>query len=191
MNITIFNKNYWVRRLGEQKVIKGIVTNGKTDFIASLHIHPTSTDQQMALPEGERKIKRLEGHGSVVLKTANQDTGEKGDLLLYFGDWYECVSAQLHDHTILSHINYQFTLVPRDAAGTIDTANPPEEDPSGKEEGEGVFTPDSDVTVAGDDTVGYVIVKAGSGLVVDKCGNLSLDEATLEALKSMLGGGSD
>lgn len=40
MNIRLFNKTYWVRRFGEQKVVKGYVTSGYSDFQASLHIHP-------------------------------------------------------------------------------------------------------------------------------------------------------
>ena len=73
MNIRLFNKTYWIRRFGEQKVVKGYVTSGYSDFQASLHIHPLSTDQQQALPEGERTIKRLEGHGEIKLLVANQD----------------------------------------------------------------------------------------------------------------------
>lgn len=130
MNITLFNKKYWVRRFGEQKEVRGYFTAGYSDFIASLNVHPMGTDQMQALPEGERKLKRLEAHGSDVLIVANQDTGVKGDLLLYGGDWYECVSAQKWDHTILSHLNYQFVIVPNDASKSVDTANPPTADPA-------------------------------------------------------------
>lgn len=130
MNITLFNKKYWVRRFGEQKEVRGYFTAGYSDFIASLNVHPMGADQMQALPEGERKLKRLEAHGSDVLIVANQDTGVKGDLLLYDGDWYECISAQKWDHTILSHLNYQFVIVPNDAARSVDTANPPTADPA-------------------------------------------------------------
>ncbi len=130
MNITLFNKKYWVRRFGEQKEVRGYFTAGYSDFVASLNVHPMGADQMQALPEGERKIKRLEAHGSDVLIPANQDTGVKGDLLLYDGDWYECVSAQRWDHTILSHLNYQFVLVPNDASRSADTVNPPAADPA-------------------------------------------------------------
>lgn len=130
MNITLFNKKYWVRRFGEQKEVRGYFTAGYSDFVASLNVHPMGADQMQALPEGERKLKRLEAHGSDVLIVANQDTGVKGDLLLYDGDWYECISAQKWDHTILSHLNYQFVIVPNDAARSVDTANPPTADPA-------------------------------------------------------------
>lgn len=180
MNIRLFNKTYWIRRFGEQKVVKGYVTSGYSDFQASLHIHPLSTDQQQALPEGERTIKRLEGHGEIKLLVANQDLNRKGDLLYYHGDWYECVDCQLYDHTILWHYNYQFTPVPRDAARTPDIEKPPgENDPGISEPGEddpgNENAPEPAPPVATEDRVGFVIVEPGSGLKVDAEGNLSLD----------------
>ena len=60
MNITIFNKLYWIRRFGEQKNVKGYLVSTHSDFGASLNVHPLSTDQMQALPEGQRKVKRLE-----------------------------------------------------------------------------------------------------------------------------------
>lgn len=134
MNIRLFNKTYWIRRFGEQRNVKGYLTSGRSDFQASLHIHPLSTDQMQALPEGQRKVKRLEGHGEVELLVADEKANRKGDLLYYRGDWYECVSSQLYDHTILSHLNYQFVLVPKDAGGTVDL-EPPMEEGTQPEEG--------------------------------------------------------
>lgn len=191
MNVFIFNKNYWVRRFGEQREVRGILTNGKSDFVASLNVHPLGTDQQLALPEGERKVKRLEGHGTSELVVADQNTGRKGDLLYYHGEWYECVNAQMWDHTVLCHTNYQFVLVPRDAAHSIDIKDPPQEDPAGKKPGEGTFTPDADIPIADDDSVGFVMVKAGSGLTIDADGNLAIDKATAEEIRQLLGKGGD
>lgn len=116
MNITLFNKKYWVRRFKEPQNIRGYITADHEDFVASLHIHPMGSDAMLALPEGERKMKHLEGHGTDVLIPASEATGVKGDLLYYMGDWYECTAAQPWDHTVLSHLNYQFCLVPTDGA---------------------------------------------------------------------------
>lgn len=124
MNITLFNRPYTIRRFGEQKNVKGHLVSSYEDFTVNLHIHPLSTDQIQALPEGLRKVKRLEGHGEVFLNAADEDAQRKGDLLFYHGDWYECISSQLYDHTLLSHLNYQFVLVPNDAAGTVDLEPP-------------------------------------------------------------------
>lgn len=94
MNITLFNKKYWVRRFKEPQNIRGYITADHEDFVASLHIHPMGSDAMLALPEGERKMKHLEGHGTDVLIPASEATGIKGDLLYYMGDWYECTVAQ-------------------------------------------------------------------------------------------------
>ena len=124
MNIKIFNKRYWARRFGEQVNVKGYLTTPHSDFSVSLNVHPLGNDAIQALPEGERKIKRLEAHGTDELRPSNQDAGIKGDLLYYHGYWYECISAVEWDHTMLNHLNYQFVIVPKDAAGTIDLADP-------------------------------------------------------------------
>lgn len=136
MNIRLFNKDYWVRRFGKQTVKKGYVKAGYTDFVASINLHPLGTDEMAALPEGQRKLKRLEGHGEVELVVADEKTQRKGDMVYYHGSWYECESCQLWDHTILSHYNYQFVLVPDDAAGTTDL-EPPVEKPVAQKGGSG------------------------------------------------------
>lgn len=135
-------------------------------------MHPLSTDQIKALPEGERKLKRLEAQGTDTLVVADEATGTKGDLLYYMGDWYECVSTQIWDHTILNHTNYQFVLVPKDASRSIDTEDPPTTDPN--KPAEEPEYPWLKVPVASADTIGYVKVPAGSSLHVDDEGYLSL-----------------
>ena len=124
MNISIFNRYYWIRRFGEQKNVRGYLTSSHEDFAASLHIHPTGTSQQQNNPEGERRLKRLQGHGMTELEVADESGNRKGDLLWYGGEWYECTSCQEYDHTVLSHWNYEFVLVPLDAAGSIDLEEP-------------------------------------------------------------------
>ncbi len=130
MNITLFNKKYWIRRFGEQRLVRGYLTNTHTDFVASIHVHPLGTDQQQALPEGERRLKHLEGHGIISLCVADERLNRKGDLLYYGGEWYECRSCVLWDHTILSHYNYQFMLVPQDGSWSADLDGPPATDPN-------------------------------------------------------------
>lgn len=142
------------------------------DRVVSLNVHPLSTDQMKALPEGERKLKRLEAQGTDVLVTADEKTGTKGDLLLYLGDWYECVSAQPWDHTVLSHTNYQFVLVPKDGSRSIDTENPPDSDPNAAKEP--IYPILKRYPVASEDTIGFVKVPADSGLQIDADGYLSL-----------------
>ena len=128
MNVKIFNKPYWIRRASRQTVVKGYIKTGHTDFAASIHLHPMGADEMLALPEGQRMVKRLEGHGEIKLIVADQAHQTKGDLVFYHGSWYECESCQLWDHTILSHYNYQFVMVPPDASGSTDL-KPPVGDP--------------------------------------------------------------
>lgn len=134
MNIRLFNKNYWIRRFGKQREVRGYLTSTHSDFVASLHVHPLGADSVSALPEGLRKIRRLEGHGDVVLVVADEAKNRKGDLLYYNGDWYECVSAQQWNTTMLSHLNYQFVLVPTDASNSIDL-EPPAGNPNTRAKG--------------------------------------------------------
>lgn len=44
MNITLFNKKYWVRRFKEPQNIRGYITADHEDFVASLHVHPMGSD---------------------------------------------------------------------------------------------------------------------------------------------------
>ena len=185
MNITLFNKKYWVRRFGEQRNVRGYLTTGHEDFIASLNVHPASESRQ-ALPEGERRQIRLEGHGTDRLIASNEETGVKGDLLYYHGNWYECVSAQEWDHTLLSHINYQFVLVPPDGSQSIDLDEPPETDPN-------TPTPayEPEIQPATESELGGVIVEGGSGLTVDGSGNLAVDGASEDEIRELLNDHTD
>ena len=187
MNINLFNKKYWLRHFGEQKNVRGYLTSGREDRVVSLNVHPLSSDQQQTLPEGERKVKHLEAHGTAELVVANQTTGIKGDLLYYHGEWYECVSAQLWDHTLLSHWNYQFTLVPTDSAGTIDTKDPPGADLNESEAGYTVF--ELDLKAATAQKIGGVIIRPGCGLTIDSEGYLSIDGATEDQVIDLFNGG--
>lgn len=178
MNIALFNKKYWVRRFSEPKNVRGYLTSGREDFVASLHIHPMGSDAMLALPEGERKMKHLEGHGTVELRPASEKTGIKGDLLFYMGDWYECTAAQPWDHTLLSHLNYQFCLVPKDGARGTDIEDPPAEDPSKADRAEGATAPITNFPIASANTAGVIRLGENSGLVIDEEGYLSLDKTS-------------
>ena len=129
MNITLFNRPYWIRRFGKQTEYKGYLSAEYTDKVVSLHVHPQGTEQITALDEGERIVRRLTAHGTDILLTANQDTGQKGDLLYYKYHWYECKSAEEYDHTFLHHLNYQFVLVPLDGSEPYELYDPPRGDP--------------------------------------------------------------
>ena len=124
MNIALFNRLSWIRPPGKQRNVQAYMAPALQDFGASLHIHPTGSHQMPALPVAPRKLKRIHGHGTEPLLVADEKENRKGDMLWYRGDWYECVSSMLYDHTILNHYNYQFVLAPHDASGSIDLEPP-------------------------------------------------------------------
>jgi hypothetical protein len=124
MNITLFNREYTIRRFGEAKQVRGYITAGYTDIKVKMHVHPLGYNAVQALPEGERLVQRLEAQTSEALVVADHDSGVKGDLLWYRGRWYECTSFADYDHTLLSHGNYQFVVVPTDSSGCTDTDAP-------------------------------------------------------------------
>lgn len=64
MNITLFNKKYWVRRFKEPQNIRGYITADHEDFVASLHI--------------EKIVNALEALGDEV-ESLRDDEQEKFD----------------------------------------------------------------------------------------------------------------
>lgn len=117
MNIRLFNRKYWVRRFGEQQNVEGHLFSMFTDFVVSAHLHPSGSDEMQANPEGQRKVKHIEGHSDEELIVADQAANRRGDMVFYMGSWYECTGAQLFDHTLLSHYNYTFSQIPLERAG--------------------------------------------------------------------------
>lgn len=128
MNIRLFNRNYVLRRFGESHEVRGyMVPEGYTDQTVNIHVHPSGGDQVTDKDgAGESVARRLEGHGEVEIKISDRESGTKADLLLFDGHWYECVSCEHWFHTLLSHYNYRFALVPENAEGPKEEFNPPQ-----------------------------------------------------------------
>lgn len=110
--LSIFRKKYVIRRFKPQEVIDGYITSGHEDMVTELNVQPADPDSYDALPEGERRFKRLKSFGDLQLTAANQETGTLGDWLYYYGSWYRCVSAVPWDHTILWHCRAEFAEIP-------------------------------------------------------------------------------
>ena len=111
MGFGIFRRKFKIRRFGEDEIINGYAHAIYTDTETSLNVQPLSADELLALPEGERRTKRLKAYGDLIFTTADQSTGRRGDWLLYGGKWYECVSSLDWDHTMLSHCKSEFVEV--------------------------------------------------------------------------------
>lgn len=111
MAIGLFKKQYTVRKFGTQTVKCGYAASPFTDKTIRLNVQPLSSDELMALPEGERTVKRVKSFGADMLNSANEYTGEPGDHLFYRGFWYECMSSVQWDHTMLGHYRSEFTII--------------------------------------------------------------------------------
>lgn len=112
MGLGIFRRSFKIRRFGKEEIIDGYGHTSYEDTMEPLNVQPLSADEIQALPEGERRTKRLKAYGDYTFATADQSTGRRGDWLLYNGHWYECVSSLGWDHTILSHCKSEFVEVP-------------------------------------------------------------------------------
>lgn len=117
-----------MRSFGEPIDVRGYqVPSSFTDQTVYIHVHPSGGDQISDRDgAGESVARRLQGHGEVKINTSNRDTGQKGDMLYYDDHWYECVSCEKWDHTILNHYNYIFTLVPEHAEGNKEEFTEPD-----------------------------------------------------------------
>lgn len=114
MNISIFNKEYLMRRYERD--------SSPSETVIKIHLHEEEHGStQWAETQGV--VRTLSGHGMVELMEADYENGTRGDRVMYRGRWYECVSCVLYDHTVLSHYNYKFIVVPEDAAETITIFN--------------------------------------------------------------------
>ena len=111
MYIGLFKKPYTVRRYGEQKVTGGYSSAPYEDISARLDVQPLSPDEMMALPEGDRTVKRIKSFGPEMLTSADDYKGVFGDRLFYQGLWYECKSSVMWEHTILHHYRSEFVAL--------------------------------------------------------------------------------
>ena len=117
MGLTIFRREFVVRRFGKEEIVDGYGTAPYKDTVEVLNVQPLSADELQALPEGERKTKRMKAFSDFLFKTADQSTGCRGDWLFYRGNmdsvghWYECVSSLGWDHTMLAHCRSEFVQV--------------------------------------------------------------------------------
>ena len=93
-------------------MVNGYPSAPYTDGTALLNVQPLSSNDLQALPEGERTVKRVKAYGSERLASADEYLGIPGDRLYYHGLWYECKSSVMWDHTLLSHYESEFVLLP-------------------------------------------------------------------------------
>lgn len=110
MAIGLFKRTYTVRKHKPQKITRGHASSPFTDVTTRLNVQPLSPDEMMALPEGERTVKRVKSFGADALTSADEFSGTPGDRLFYNGCWFECKSSVLWDHTMLKHYRSEFVI---------------------------------------------------------------------------------
>ena len=111
MAIGIFRRPYTVRRRSEQRIINGYAVRDSSDFTIMLNVQPLSANELLALPEGERTVKRVKTYGADELISADEHGGRPGDMLYYDGQWYECKTCVHWLHTPLAHYEAEFVIV--------------------------------------------------------------------------------
>ena len=114
MSIGLFKRPYTVRKYGKQIIERGYASSPYTDITVKLDVQPLSPDELIALPEGERTVKRIKSFGSEKLASADDYDEIPGDCLYYNGFWYECKSSVQWEHTFLRHYRSEFVVLPND-----------------------------------------------------------------------------
>ncbi len=113
MSIGLFKRSYTVRRYGKQTIKNGYAASPWDDITVMLNIQPLTSNELRTLPEGERTVKRIKAFGPDHLTSADEFAGTLGDRLFYNGQWYECKSSVMWDHTPLSHYRSEFVILPK------------------------------------------------------------------------------
>ena len=108
----LFKKPYTVRVYTAQTIVKGYASAPYADAVMRLNVQPLTPDEIMALPEGERTVKRVKSYGPDKLTSADEFKGVPGARLFYNGQWYSCLSSVMWDHTMLSHYRSDFVILP-------------------------------------------------------------------------------
>jgi hypothetical protein len=120
--IGLFKRPYTLRQYGAQTLTDGYPSTPFSDSMVLLDVQPLSSDEMMALPDGERTIKRIKSFGPDKLTAADEYAGRPGDRLFYQGCWYECLSSVMWDHTLISHYRSELVILPE-----REQDSPPEE----------------------------------------------------------------
>lgn len=120
----LWRRQYTLRTFGTQKTRKGYVSMKEhIDNPVMLDVQPDTGTQLQVTAEGARKTMRIFSYGDFPVKTADQRTGIRADMLFYDGRWYECESSVYHSNTPLAHYKSTFLLVP-ESANTTDVDEP-------------------------------------------------------------------
>lgn len=145
--MNIFKRNYVLRTYSRQTTKKGYaVIASYKDRMVRLNVQPTVAVDLKNLSEGDRAGKSIKSYGDFPVQTADVKKGYRADRLYYAGEWYECVSSSLYEHTPLYHWKSLYVKVSEvddtdgepsiDEDNTDDEADGETDDESSIEEGD-------------------------------------------------------
>lgn len=75
--LKIFRRSFTIRHFGDEEIVDGYGYASYEDKQVILNVQPLSADELQALPEGERRTKRLKAYGDYQFTTADQSTGSE------------------------------------------------------------------------------------------------------------------
>lgn len=110
--LDIFKKPYTLRSFEKTDFTLSYPCAKYSDRTVMLNVHPLSSTEVLALPEGMRRAKNIRAIGRVEIKTADDTAGTLADRLLYRGQWYECTGADIWGNTPVGQTEAIFGLIP-------------------------------------------------------------------------------
>jgi len=105
MAISLWKKNYVVRRFGALTNVGGYMATTHTDSMALLDIQ-TMSNTQKTDSDGDVSVQRIKAFGDLDLKPSRQSS--KGDLVWFQGKWFECIASRKSENTLIAHWTYEF-----------------------------------------------------------------------------------
>ena len=119
MGLTIFRREFVVRRFGKEEIVDGYGTAPYKDTVEVLNVQPLSMSELVTLPDGIRRSKNIRAIGQVQIRTADDRAGTLADRIFYNGEWYECTGADIWGNTPVGQTEAVFGLVPPVETGGI------------------------------------------------------------------------
>ena len=108
---SLWKKTYTLRRYAGQEIFDGYPIATYSTMRVSLDVQPdmnaSSTDK-----DGKRKVQRLTSYGNDPIYTDNVELGTRADRLFFDGDWFECDSVMMYEHTPISHYTATWVRIP-------------------------------------------------------------------------------
>lgn len=108
MPFGLWRKKRIIRRYGPPEAEGGYESSTCEDIVILADVQTTEKRTNTG-EDGDDTLQKLKVFSEAEIKTADDSTGRKADLLWFQGKWYECRSSILSDNTMLKHWTSMFT----------------------------------------------------------------------------------